>query len=132
MAADQAESEKNGLARQYTNTLSLKAQLAILQNREALKFASLDCWKTTAELLPEGVTVDSMEFKDGKHFCLSGVAPGDRGDLVTDFNEALRKATLNNQLMFEQLDAPGQRLNPGGATLTWSFCGTLARAEEQP
>src|SRR6202012_3567503 len=59
-------------SRAYTNALQFKAQLEILQNRQALKFASLDCWKKTAELLPEGITVQNLDFKDGKHYSLSG------------------------------------------------------------
>ena len=131
MGADQLEAEKGGLAREYTNTMQLKAQLEILQNRQALKFASLDCWKITAELLPDSVTVQTLEFKDGKHFSLSGVATADKREQVTDFNEALRKALLGGEPMFEELKAPEMRLAPGGATLSWSFDGSLARAEEQ-
>jgi hypothetical protein len=118
-------------SRAYTNVLQLKAQLEILKNRQALKFASLDCWKKTAELLPENITVGTLEFKDGKHYSLSGVAPGDQGPQLTDFNEALRKATLpDGQQMFENLSLPTIRLNPGGSTLSWSFGGDLAHAEE--
>ena len=48
----------NGLALEINEDLEaqLKAQLDILQNRQALKYASLDCWRKTAELLPDGVT----------------------------------------------------------------------------
>jgi hypothetical protein len=128
--ADTVTSEMSNLSRSYTNTMQLKAQLEVLQNRQALKFASLDCWKVSAEFLPEGVTIQNLDFKDGKEFSLSGIAPGDSGGLITDFNEALRKATLNDQPMFEELTIPSQKLNPGGSTLTWSFSGKLARAEE--
>jgi hypothetical protein len=122
--------EVSGRSRAYTNALQLKAQLQILQNREALKFASLDCWKKTAELLPENISVGTLEFKDGKHYSLSGTASGDQSPALTDFNEALRKATLNGEPMFEELSLPQIKLNPGGATLSWSFNGELARAEE--
>jgi hypothetical protein len=118
-----------GLAVQYTNTLQIKTQVEILQNRQALKFASLDCWKTTAELLPAGITLGSLEFKDGK-LTINGSAPGDGNGMLTDFNEAMRKATLNGAPMFEHVDLPNVRLNPGGATLSWSFAAVLANAEE--
>ena len=106
--------------------------MEILQNRQALKCASLDCWLMTAELLPDGITVQTLEFKDGKHYNLSGVAPSDKSDALTDFNEALRKSTLDGWLkpMFEKMDIPMIKLNPGGATLNWSFSGELARSEE--
>jgi len=125
-AVDQTAS----LSHEYTNTLKIKAQLEILQNRQALKFASLDCWRVTAELLPEGVTVGTLEFKDGKQYSLSGSAPADKSPDITDFNAALRKATLNGQLMFDNLSTPLVKLNPGGNTVSWSFNGELARAED--
>ena len=128
--AETLDSQVASMSRVYTNTLQLKAQLEILQNRQALKFASLDCWKTTAELLPMGVTVGTLELHDGKHFSLSGIAPADQGGLVTDFNEAIRKATLQDKPMFERVDPPSVKLNPGGINLSWSFAGDLANAEE--
>ncbi|HEX3797698.1 MAG TPA: hypothetical protein VH413_03270 [Verrucomicrobiae bacterium] len=122
--------EVSSHSRAYTNVLQLKAQLGILQNRQALKFASLDCWKKTAELLPENISIGTLEFKDGKHYSLSGTAQADQSGALTDFNEALRKATLDGEPMFETLSLPQIKLNPGGATLSWSFNGDLARAEE--
>ncbi|HZV35358.1 MAG TPA: hypothetical protein VFB72_12360, partial [Verrucomicrobiae bacterium] len=131
MQADDREAMMHRLAREYTNTMQIKAQVDILQNRELLKFASLDCWKTTAELLPTGVTLNSLEFRDGKTLNLSGTAPGDANGQLTDFNEAMRKATLNgDKPMFERVDLPTVRLNPGGQTLSWSFSAVLANAEE--
>ena len=50
---------------------------------------------------------------------------------LADFNEALRKATTDNgQPMFESMNVPNVKLNPGGTTVSWSFSGELARAEE--
>ena len=34
--------------------------------REELKFAALDCWKVTAELLPESATLDGFAFSEGR------------------------------------------------------------------
>jgi hypothetical protein len=130
MKTQDAMADFGRLSREYTNTLQFKAQLEILQNRQALKFASLDCWKVTAESLPENITVQSMEFKDGKHFSLSGSAPAEQRTQVTDFYERLRKATLHDQVMFEKLTPPEMKLQPGGTAIAWSFGGDLARAEE--
>jgi len=133
MNADEKEQQMKGLSRQYTNTLQVKAQVTILQNRQALKFASLDCWKVTAELLPTDITLGSLEFKDGKHLSLSGNAPADANTKLTDFNEALRKVAKpdgSGDPMFERVDLPSVRLNPGGATISWSFSAIMANAEE--
>ena len=70
--ADQLDHEAYALSVQYTNTLKLKNQLQILQDRQALKYASLDCWKITAELLPDGFTVDSLDFRNGRSLSLHG------------------------------------------------------------
>ena len=80
--------------------------------------------------LPEGITVGTLEFKDGKHYSLSGNAPVEKSTDLTDFNEALRKSVLNGAPMFEDLTIPVVKLNPGGTTVSWSFSGELARAEE--
>ena len=130
MRTEQAVGSLANLSRTYTNALQLKAKLDILQNRQALKFASLDCWKITAENLPVNITVQTFEFKDGKHLTLSGVAPDEQRTDVTDFNEALRKATLNDLPLFDKLEPPQMKLTPDRANVSWSFSGDLARAEE--
>lgn len=116
------------LAPDYTNTLQLKAKLEVLQEREALKFASLDCWKYTAEFLPESVTLNSLEFRNGKTLALNGTAPADQRSLITDFNEAMRKATKDGKPFFEKVDPPSQKLLNG--SITWYFNAELARSEE--
>ncbi len=128
---DQVTTQVAGLSRDYTNTLQLKAQLDLLQEREALKFAALDCWKKTAELLPEGVTLESMEFRNGKTLVLNGKAPADQRNVITDFNEALRKATINNgQPLFEKVVPPNEKLLGGNSTIQWNFSADLGRTEE--
>jgi hypothetical protein len=124
------EMEVSGLSHTYTNTLQIKAKLVVLQDRQALKYASLDLWKITAEMLPPDVVVQSLEFKNGRNFSLSGTAPADQPGIVTDFNERLRKASLDGQPFFTKIELPVSRLNPGGSTLSWNFSGELARAEE--
>ncbi|MDB6122241.1 MAG: Fimbrial assembly family protein [Pedosphaera sp.] len=128
--AGRVEGEVKGISKNYTNVLQMKAKLQILQDRQALKFAALDCWKTVAELLPENLTLQQMDFKNGKILRLNGAAP--EGNLVTDFNESLRKVKLKNssQLMFDKVELPIVKLNPGGGSVSWNFTAELARAEE--
>ncbi len=126
---ERTEAQTGSLRTAYTNTMKIKAQLEILQNREALKFASLDIWKVAAQMLPEGVTIQGLDFKDGRHFAINGVAPADKSDSITEFNAALRKATKDGQLMFEKINIQKVRLNPGNVTINWDFDGDLARAE---
>ncbi len=114
----------------YTNALQVKAKLQVLQDRQALKFASLDCWKTVAELLPESLTLNSLDVKGGRTLTLTGQAPTDQGKLVTEFNEALRKATRAGVPMFEKVDIASTRLNPDKTTMSWSFACDLASGED--
>lgn len=116
--------------REYTNVMQLKARMQVLQDRQALKFAFLDAWRTTAELLPADVTLQDFDFKNGRTLSWNGIAPADRSKLVTDFNEQLRKRTDTNGLrIFETVEPPISKLNPGGGTVSWSFSAELARGE---
>ena len=89
--ADDLDHQTASLNGQYTNVMRLKNQLQILRDREALKFASLNCWKITAELLPAGFTIQSLDFKDGKSFRIHGSAPQELAPQVPTFGDALRK-----------------------------------------
>jgi hypothetical protein len=126
---DSVQADVNQLSASYTNTLQLKARLQVLQDRQALKYASLDCWKVVAEELPESLTLQGLDFKNGKTLALSGVAPADQANLITDFTEHLQKKTVNGQPFFASVDsAPWQR-NPGGSTITWNIHAELAHGE---
>lgn len=125
---EKVEGDALQLAKSYTNTLQLKAQLKILQDRDSLKNAALDCWKKTAELLPEGLTVQSMEFRNGD-FRLAGNAPTDQRNQINEFCTAMRKATIDGRQLFSKMDIPVMHTGPGGVT-TWSFGGVMARSEE--
>ena len=130
MKTDRLETESSSMSVQYTNTLKLKGQLKILQDRQALKYASLDCWKATAENLPENITVQSLDFRNNK-FTLNGTGPSDQSDVILRFNGRLRKATgIDGQPVFATLETPQIRVGP--ANLTWSFSGDLAHTEEGP
>jgi hypothetical protein len=126
------ETQAKGLSRTYTNTLQLKAQMEILQERQALKYAFLDCWKTTAELLPEGLTLTSFDFREGKTLTLNGSAPAD-SKLVSDFNNGMRKAMApsNDQLLFRTVNIPNRKLDTSRTTETWTFPCELLREEKE-
>lgn len=119
-----------GLGPTYTNALQLRERFQILKTREELKFAALDCWKVTAELLPESLTLDSFAFSEGRKVRLSGTAPGDAALDVTKFYGDILKAQLNGQLLFDF--TKGQPLSSvagiGGA-VNWNFTLELKRTE---
>ncbi len=124
------EAQVEGLSEDYTNALQLKARFQVLKTREELKFAALDCWKVTAELLPETLTLESFGFSDGRKLALSGTAPADSVGDVNKFYGEIRKATVNSQPMFDfnKGQALSTRVGPGGL-VNWNFGLELKRTE---
>ena len=118
------------MSQRYTNALRLENQLQILRDREALKYASLDCWRITAELLPTGFNVESLDFKEGRSLRIHGTASQEMREQVATFGDALRKyKTDDGQLFFSTVDPGRTQLSPNG-TIEWSFNAELARTEE--
>ena len=130
-SADNLVNKAAAMSQRYTNALRLGNQLQILRDREALKFASLDCWKITAELLPTGFNMESFDFKDGRSLRLHGSASQDLGNKVAAFGDELRKyKTDDGQLFFSSVDPGKTQLTPNGM-VEWSFSAELARTEDQ-
>ena len=128
------EEQVAGLGASYTNAIQLREKYQVLKTRQELKFAALDCWKATAELLPESVQLDGFGFSDGRKLTLNGTAAADKVNDVLEFYGAMRKATLKGQPMFETTDAKkGQeistRLGPGGTVVNWNFGLELKQTE---
>jgi hypothetical protein len=124
------EARVEGLSEDYTNALQLKARLQVLKTREDLKFAALDCWRVTAELLPETLTLDSFAFADGRKLDLNGTAPADSVGDVNKFYGEMRKYLVNGQPMFDfnKGKALSTRVGPGGL-VNWNFGLELKRVE---
>jgi hypothetical protein len=115
----------------YTNALQLKAKFQVLKDDKELKFAALDCWKTVAELLPDGVTLEAFSFSEGKKLALSGSASKDQATrLVVDFDADIRKAVVNGQPLFDPIagDHVTYRDSAGG-NVNWSCVLELKRTE---
>ena len=113
----------------YTNSIQLRDRFKVLKERQELKFAALECWKTVAELLPDGVTLDGYNFNDGKKLTLSGSAPADQVKRLLDFDADIRKAVVNGQLLFDPNagDHVTYRSAPSG--VSWSCVLELKRSE---
>ncbi|MCX6895846.1 MAG: hypothetical protein NTZ16_10190 [Verrucomicrobia bacterium] len=116
----------------YTNAIQLKARYQILKDRQDLKYAALNCWQTTARLLPEGATLNGLDFRDGKKLTLTGTAGSDQATAITEFNTAIRKAEVNGQHLFGKVESLTYNQNPANNTVTWSFSCEVSRAEEAP
>jgi hypothetical protein len=124
------ESQADAMSGSYTNALQLKARYDVLKERQDLKFAALDSWKLVAEQLPDGVSLARFSFADGQKISLNGTATQDQITPVSNFSDALRKAKLNGQPMFDPLGGDSFQWRQNGNTVSWSFGLQLAHAEE--
>ena len=122
------EQQVRSISGSYTNTLQLKARCEVLQERQDLKYAALDCWKLVADQLPAGISLQRFSFGDGRRLALGGTVTPDQITLLTDFYDALRKAQLNNQPMFTTAGDPLSYR--GSPQVSWNFSLELRRAEE--
>ena len=128
------EAEVAKLAPDYTNAMATLERFTVLSDRQDLKYASLDCWRILADLLPTDVTLEGYNFSEGKKLSLNGTAPADQQQRLLDFEKAMRKAKANNaKFLFDPTkgETLSSRLNPGGQTVTWNVSFELNRAEVQ-
>jgi hypothetical protein len=130
MQASKAKSILASMKPNYINAQRDIAQIGILLQRGALKYAALDCWKAVAENLPDSMTVETMYFRSGK-LELQGTYIADAVEAVGTFNEALRTATDPNrhEALFSDVSAPTTRKN--GDKGTWSFSCAIKGAQPQ-
>src|SRR6185295_4864321 len=71
------EKQARDLSVNYTNALRFKDQVRVMQDQLNLQFASLDCYRAVAEKIPEGVTLEGMNFQRGRTLAIYGNAPSD-------------------------------------------------------
>jgi hypothetical protein len=124
------EQQVASLGPTYTNTIQLRDRFNVLKEGQELKFAALDCWKTVAELLPDGVTLDGFSFSEGKKLTLSGSAPADQVKRLLDFDADIRKAAINGQPLFDAIAGDHVTYRSAAAnTVSWSCVLELKRSE---
>jgi hypothetical protein len=125
------ESQVAAISNDYTNSIQLRARLDELDKRSQLKFAALDCWQVVAEELPASVSLSRFTFANGEKIQLSGSAPEDQVQTLFDFNDSLKKKTLNKQPLFDP--ATGEPVNPhkGANGYTWSMSLNLLHTGQE-
>jgi len=129
----QVEQQVRGLTGSYTNTLQLEARYKVLQQRQDLKYAALDCWKVVAEALPAGVSLQRMSFANGQTLSLAGNVPQDQIAQITDhFYDGVRKAELGGEPLFDPAGGDNLTYQTRGNGVDWRFALTLAHHEKAP
>lgn len=117
------------LGSSYTNALQLKAKVQVLQDQVALKYAGLDCWKAATETLPPELTLTALNFQGrARKLQVFGIVPADQQAMVTAYNEALSKATLNGQPLFAKVSTKSIQA-PVNRPATWSIECELFRTD---
>jgi hypothetical protein len=127
------ETQAAALAPNYTNALQLKVRFNLLKDRQELKYAGLDCWNATARLLPDNVTLDSLNFSEGKRLRLSGTAPESAYQRLLDFDRDLRRYIKpgENEPLFDATKGENLQWRAPGPTASWSVGLELKRSEVQ-
>ena len=129
---DGVESQVAQLGPTYTNAIQLRDRYKVLKERKELKFAGLDCWSTTARLLKENMTLESLNFSDGRRLNLAGTAPGDATKELYEFEGDMRRATTpSGEPLFDPNKGESIQFRVQGATASWSLSLELKRSEVQ-
>jgi hypothetical protein len=117
---------------EYTNTIQLRERVKVLQDRQDLKYAGLDCWRAVAELLPVNVTLDGFNFSEGRRLSLNGTAPSDQVQAIFDFDAAMRKHKVGEpaQPLFDAFGGENPTYTGGqGGNISWRLGLDLKRTE---
>jgi hypothetical protein len=118
---NQVQRQVAALKGAYSDALQLKAKLKLLQEQVSLRYAALDCWKIASELLPTELTLKAFTFSRGDLLELRGSAPADADGTskVTEYNTAMRKATLHGAAMFQSVQPAVIQVS--GDSAGWGF-----------
>lgn len=128
---DNVERQAALLGPTYTNAIQLRDRLKVLKERDDLTYAGLDCWSTTARLLREDMTLESMNFSDGRRLSLAGTAPGDQTKELYAFEGDMRKATIRGEPLFDPTRGESIQFRITGPTASWTLSLELKRSEVQ-
>jgi hypothetical protein len=126
---DDLKDTVNGMARRYTNTMQLKAQVEILQEQVALRYAALECYKAVVERLPETLTLEQLDFRGGHTLTLRGTASEESRTDITKFNSEMLKATANGSPIFAEVRPANIAQRGQNMPLSWDFNAELKKAD---
>jgi hypothetical protein len=82
-------------------------------------------------LLRENMTLDSLNFSEGRRLTLAGTAPSDQADQLYVFESEMRKASVRGQPLFDPNKGEGIQFRVQGAVANWTLSLELKRSEVQ-
>jgi hypothetical protein len=123
--------QRQRLEGSYTNALKLRDQVRVMEDQLNLQFAALRCYKAIAETLPEGLTLDNMSFQRGRSITIFGTGEPGSQSAINDFNEKMRRYTVDGQPLFSRVNVPNISIKGGSQTLSWNFNCDLKNAEHE-
>jgi hypothetical protein len=119
------EQQARNLSPNYTNAIRLRDQVRVMQEQLNLQFAALECYKAVAQHLPESIILDTFNFSEGKSLRLSGTAPSEARNKLTEFSDELRRIESNGQPLFSRVSVPSATLR--GNDVLWNMEAELTR-----
>lgn len=130
MNHEDLEAEVRSMGGIYTNVLTLRAQVDVLEEQVGLKYAALDSWRAAIEKLPASLTLQSLSFRNGRTLTLQGSAPAEAQADVTAFNAELQRVQVRGTPLFGAVTPAAFNLR--GNVGTWSFDAELATGRDTP
>ncbi len=111
----------------FKEAQALDARLGVQKLQIGLRYAALDGWLAVSETIPDGLVLNSFRFVDGSEFSLSGTAPLDEIEKVTDFNQILSEYEVEGKQIFRKVTPPTFRQinNQTASIMDWSFTAEL-------
>jgi hypothetical protein len=121
------QSELASLSGSYTNALVLKERVRVFSEQAELKYAALNSLRISSELLPPEITLTSFTFQGGRSLRLAGTVAQDQQARVTEYNDELRKASIDGTPLFDKQMFEPPSFVPHGTSVRWDFTADLNR-----
>jgi hypothetical protein len=96
----------------------------VLSQRRLLRQAAVGCYNLTKSSLPQGWSLDSFSFQDGKRLSVQGVAPADQVRVLEDVRAGIEKGrTQEGTALFRPSsgEATMQMITPALTNFSWEM-----------
>ncbi len=102
----------------------LQARIAIQEQQIALRYAALNSLRAAAETMPDGLTINTLNFSGGNRMSIIGRGDASKADRVADFVEAMNAYKVDDKPIFSSVGPHSTSPSPNNE-ITWSFLSQL-------